>query len=63
MSGFLQSYRCLPGCRLLPRLTPQVLQQEGWHLDLEAPDRPMVYKGVVYNEMKGRLLVCRPGPG
>jgi presequence protease len=36
-----------------PRLTPQVLQQEGWHLDLESPDRPMVYKGVVYNEMKG----------
>jgi presequence protease len=36
-----------------PRLTPHVLQQEGWHLELEAPDRPMTYKGVVYNEMKG----------
>ncbi len=36
-----------------PRLTPYVLQQEGWHLELDAPDRPMTYKGVVYNEMKG----------
>lgn len=36
-----------------PRLTTHVLQQEGWHLDLEAPDRAMTYKGVVYNEMKG----------
>jgi Zn-dependent M16 (insulinase) family peptidase len=36
-----------------PRLTPEVLQQEGWHLDLDSPDRPMIYKGVVYNEMKG----------
>ncbi len=36
-----------------PRLTPYVLQQEGWHLELEAPDKELSYKGVVYNEMKG----------
>ncbi len=31
----------------------QILQQEGWHYELAAPDAPLVYKGVVYNEMKG----------
>lgn len=36
-----------------PRLTPAVLQQEGWHYELDAPDGPLSYKGVVYNEMKG----------
>ncbi len=36
-----------------PRLTPQVLQQEGWHYELENVDDPLVYKGVVFNEMKG----------
>ena len=36
-----------------PRLTPQVLQQEGWHYELESPEKPLTYKGVVYNEMKG----------
>ncbi len=36
-----------------PRLTPQVFQQEGWHYELEAPDAPLTYKGVVFNEMKG----------
>ena len=36
-----------------PRLTPQVLQQEGWHYELENPHDPLVYKGVVFNEMKG----------
>eukprot|EP00616_Rhizochromulina_sp_CCMP1243_P000175 CAMPEP_0118974666 /NCGR_PEP_ID=MMETSP1173-20130426/12764_1 /TAXON_ID=1034831 /ORGANISM="Rhizochromulina marina cf, Strain CCMP1243" /LENGTH=1033 /DNA_ID=CAMNT_0006924443 /DNA_START=71 /DNA_END=3172 /DNA_ORIENTATION=+ len=30
-----------------------VLQQEGWHLELESPEQPLTYKGVVYNEMKG----------
>lgn len=38
---------------LYPRLTPFTLQQEGHHLELEEPDKPLVYKGVVYNEMKG----------
>jgi len=27
--------------------------QEGWHLELEEREAPLVYKGVVYNEMKG----------
>lgn len=27
--------------------------QEGWHLELEDKDKPLTYKGVVYNEMKG----------
>ncbi len=36
-----------------PRLTPNTLKQEGWHYEMEAPDKPVTYKGVVYNEMKG----------
>lgn len=36
-----------------PRLTPQVLEQEGWHYELTNPDDPLSYKGVVFNEMKG----------
>ncbi len=36
-----------------PRLTPFVLQQEGWHFELEKPEDPITYKGVVFNEMKG----------
>ena len=36
-----------------PRLTPFVFQQEGWHFELESKDKPPVYKGVVFNEMKG----------
>jgi len=36
-----------------PRLTPLVLQQEGWHYELDDPEGPLSIKGVVYNEMKG----------
>lgn len=36
-----------------PLLTPNTLKQEGWHYELEAPDKDITYKGVVYNEMKG----------
>ncbi len=36
-----------------PRITPQVLEQEGWHYELEKADDPLAYKGVVFNEMKG----------
>jgi Zn-dependent M16 (insulinase) family peptidase len=36
-----------------PRITPDVLKQEGWHYELDAPDAPITYKGVVFNEMKG----------
>jgi presequence protease len=32
---------------------PRILKQEGWHYEMEKPDGPIVYKGVVYNEMKG----------
>lgn len=36
-----------------PRITPEIFAQEGWHYELEHPDDPLVYKGVVFNEMKG----------
>ncbi|MCU0492972.1 MAG: insulinase family protein [Chloroflexaceae bacterium] len=36
-----------------PRISPEVLQQEGWHYELSRLDEPMIFKGVVYNEMKG----------
>jgi Zn-dependent M16 (insulinase) family peptidase len=36
-----------------PRLTPHIFQQEGWHYELDKPDAPLTYKGVVFNEMKG----------
>lgn len=32
---------------------PRILQQEGWHYELESLKGEIVYKGVVYNEMKG----------
>lgn len=32
---------------------PYVHAQEGWHLELENKEDPLVYKGVVFNEMKG----------
>ncbi|MBW2674130.1 MAG: insulinase family protein, partial [Deltaproteobacteria bacterium] len=36
-----------------PRITPETFQQEGWHHEMESSDGPLVYKGVVFNEMKG----------
>lgn len=36
-----------------PLFGPQTLQQEGWHYELESLDDPLIYKGVVFNEMKG----------
>jgi Zn-dependent M16 (insulinase) family peptidase len=33
--------------------TKEILMQEGWHYELAAKDKPLNYKGVVYNEMKG----------
>ena len=36
-----------------PRLTPEILQQEGWHYELDDTEKPLTFKGVVYNEMKG----------
>src|SRR5690349_17858640 len=38
---------------LYPRLTEHTFEQEGWHYEVEAADQPLVYKGVVFNEMKG----------
>jgi len=32
---------------------PKILKQEGWHHELTHADSAAVYKGVVYNEMKG----------
>lgn len=32
---------------------PEILMQEGWHYELEDLEGDLVYKGVVYNEMKG----------
>ncbi|MGB0087689.1 MAG: insulinase family protein [Rhodomicrobiaceae bacterium] len=36
-----------------PRITPEILKQEGWHYELDGPATPLTYKGVVFNEMKG----------
>jgi len=38
---------------LHPRITEETFMQEGWHYELEDPDGPISYKGVVFNEMKG----------
>ncbi len=40
---------------LFPRIYNdlRILNQEGWHHELESADSPVIYKGVVYNEMKG----------
>lgn len=34
---------------------PHIFEQEGWHYELESPDAPLTYNGVVFNEMKGAL--------
>ncbi len=39
-----------------PRITDDIFRQEGWHVetsDADDPDSPWLFKGVVYNEMKG----------
>ena len=36
-----------------PLIPKHTLQQEGWHFEMEGPDAPLTYKGVVFNEMKG----------
>ena len=36
-----------------PNITEEIFMQEGWHHEMESPDQGIVYKGVVYNEMKG----------
>lgn len=36
-----------------PLITPYTLMQEGWHFEIEDPQKPLTFKGVVFNEMKG----------
>jgi hypothetical protein len=36
-----------------PLISEQTLMQEGWHYELENPEAPLTFKGVVFNEMKG----------
>jgi presequence protease len=36
-----------------PLIPEHTLQQEGWHYELSEVSQPLVYKGVVFNEMKG----------
>lgn len=36
-----------------PLITEDTFRQEGWHYELEEVGSPLVYKGVVFNEMKG----------
>jgi Zn-dependent M16 (insulinase) family peptidase len=38
---------------LYPRNTRHILEQEGWHYELENLQDPLTFKGVVFNEMKG----------
>lgn len=40
---------------LHPLLQEHILDQEGWHLHLEDKEGEVIYKGVVYNEMKGAM--------
>jgi len=34
---------------------PRIFMQEGWHYEATGTDDPLVYTGVVYNEMKGAM--------
>ncbi len=36
-----------------PLISEDTFRQEGWHYELESADGPLIYKGVVFNEMKG----------
>ena len=36
-----------------PVISEDTFKQEGWHYELTKPDDKIVYKGVVFNEMKG----------
>jgi presequence protease len=37
----------------------RIFKQEGWHYELTDKNSPVVYKGVVYNEMKGAIFEPR----
>jgi hypothetical protein len=36
-----------------PRIRPEILEQEGWHYELDNIDDPLNFRGIVFNEMKG----------
>ena len=36
-----------------PLISEDTFRQEGWHYELDGTQAPLVYKGVVFNEMKG----------
>jgi len=36
-----------------PLITEDTFKQEGWHYELDGGNAPLIYKGVVFNEMKG----------
>ena len=36
-----------------PLIPEHTLRQEGWHYEIDSPDAPLTFKGVVFNEMKG----------
>ncbi|MFD2647414.1 insulinase family protein [Devosia albogilva] len=36
-----------------PLISEDTFRQEGWHYELESAEAPLIYKGVVFNEMKG----------
>ncbi len=36
-----------------PLISEDTFRQEGWHYELDGGNAPLVYKGVVFNEMKG----------
>ena len=36
-----------------PFISLNTFAQEGWHVEAESREAPLIYKGVVYNEMKG----------
>ncbi len=38
---------------LHPLISEQTLMQEGWHYELNDTNDPLIFKGVVFNEMKG----------
>jgi len=38
-----------------PLIPERTLMQEGWHYEIESPEAPLTFKGVVFNEMKGAL--------
>ncbi|MBQ7456613.1 MAG: insulinase family protein [Desulfovibrio sp.] len=40
-------------CVFHPMLSEDIFRQEGWHIEADDLHTPWVYKGVVFNEMKG----------